>query len=58
MESGVFGTNGKMAWEQGSQRLALSGETLGSKVILAIQSYPAWRCRSCQLVLLDHSHAL
>ncbi len=54
MESGILGTNGKLAWEKEAGRLMLHGETVGRTFISTIQNYPAWRCRACHLLLFDH----
>jgi hypothetical protein len=58
MEFGIIGTNGKLSWEQKAGRMMLDGQTVGKRVIMTIQNYPAWRCQNCQLLLFDYSHAV
>ncbi len=55
MESRMIGTNGKLAWEQKASRLMLDGETVGRSFITTAQNCPAWRCRACRLLLVDHN---
>jgi hypothetical protein len=58
MASGFLETNGKMAWGKEPGRVGLGGVTIGKKVITLIQSYGAWRCASCELLLFDYGHAI
>ncbi len=58
METGILATTGVLAWQQKRTRLLLDGEVLGKKLVAATPNYAGWRCRSCTVVLIDHSHPL
>ncbi|MEM0129100.1 MAG: PF20097 family protein [Thermoplasmata archaeon] len=58
MEEGILGTTGVLSWQRRKTRLLLDGEILGKKRVATTPNYPAWRCRACHLVLIDHAETL
>jgi hypothetical protein len=58
MEAGIVATTGVLAWQQKRTRLLLNGEIVGKKTVATTPNYDGWRCRGCNLLLLDHSRTL
>ncbi|MGP8076424.1 MAG: PF20097 family protein [Thermoplasmata archaeon] len=58
MEGGIVATTGVLAWQQKRTRLLLDGEIVGKKRVATTPNYQGWRCRECQLLLLDYSRDL